>query len=260
MLIRNYIKYLFIITALIACNQNVAAQSKRFLAKLDTNFQPDTLYYHDYLWEDFYDYNIADIEFDITDYDQDLLNASVFFATNKYRSSKNKEPLKYSLELHKVAYNYAAFNHYKRFINNKKNNTKILKGLLSVCRTFHFTGSLVNANIAYPYAVDFNSKRKFYFDRKDEETVTQLFYGKRPKSKYYNKKKEPVLLDTYQSFAEKLVKEWHGRATKKKTKSKAYEYMACYIIVEPKTVRKRRIPRARAIQIFGGYRISWDEE
>lgn len=241
-------------------NQNAEAQSKRFLSKLDTSFQPDTLYYFDYDWKAFYDYEIADIEFDITDYDQDMLIAAVFFATNKYRSSKKKEPLKYSSELHRVAYNYSNINSYRRFINNKKNLSRVLRGLPKICKIFHFKGSLVNANIACPFAIDFNPKKKFYFDRHDEETIAQLFYGRKPKSKYSDKKKVTVPLETYQSFAEKLVKEWQGRKSKRKTKSKAYEYMACYVIVEPKTVRKRRIPRAKAIQIFGGYRINWENE
>ena len=73
------------------------AQSKKFISRLDTNYQPDTSYYYNFYWEDFYDSEIADVEFDITNYDTSLLNAAVFFATNKYRASKRKKILKYFL-------------------------------------------------------------------------------------------------------------------------------------------------------------------
>jgi hypothetical protein len=237
-----------------------SGQSKKFLSKLDTNYIPDTSWFQLYDHESFLSQTIGSKEVDVYDFDPGLLNACVFFTLNQYRLNKKRKAFVYSPELEKVAYNYVQIQSSYKFRYYQNERDKLFKGLETVTKIFGFPGTLVDANAAYPYALNYEGKKDFYYDRKDSVTKTKLYYGKKTKSKDKNTIRELIPNETYLSLAKKIVRKWSSRSDKKRSKSRAYTYMACYVDIDERTLNRRRIPQIKAVQIFGGYRIDITEE
>ena len=164
---RNSITYIVLPSILITLNVLALGQSKNFLTNIDTFLTPDLKYFKLYDAESFFDEGLADEQMDPTNINNDLLNATVFFMTNRIRIKKKREPLKFSEELYAIAYNYLKLKSARKFENNKNNKDKYLNELPNVADIFNFKGNLTSLNIENINAVKYKKNKVFYYDKND---------------------------------------------------------------------------------------------
>jgi len=157
----------------------VSGQSKVFKSRIDTSFEAKNKYIEAYDYESFFNSGIAEDEFDVTHYDQELLNAAIFFTINEIRAKKSRQLYTYSKDLEEVAYNYVQIKTRRRLEGNKTNIERIEKDFPEVSEMFDFSGKLVSFNIATINAIDYKPNKEFYYDKKDSYTTIKLFYGEK---------------------------------------------------------------------------------
>lgn len=237
-------------TIICLCIVSISAfsQSKSFISKIDTTFDAFNKYISEYSTDDYYSSGIGDQEFNVFEYDTQLLNAAIFFALNRERASGNKDLFKYDPNLSTAAFNYVLLKSRKRLEDTKANNDKLAKDFPGAGSLFSFYGKLQNFNIGVINAIRYKKGKAFFYNKKDENTLLKLYYGDK---KDKNKEHPPLEFMNYNEFAVYLL----HLIDKKNLRSKAYEYVGCYAMIDPATLNRRRIPQARVMIIYGGFRL-----
>ena len=236
------IKIIFILLLVSIPILQTNAQPKYLLEKFDFQYSPPVKYFIDEvdlksnLNKTFNPYAV----------DTALVNTAVLWEINQLRKEKELLELQFSFPLYKTAFNYLKINSIRRFENKKKNKKKLSKSLTEICRLFGFKGRLINLNIDIAYAINYNGKEKFYYDANDTTTKSRLFYGDKK-----NKRVIPNL--TYQQVAKRIAKKFWNKLSK----SKIYDYAACFCQIERTTLFRKKIPQLKCLMLLGGYRLKF---
>ncbi len=231
------------------------AQSKHFISKIDTTYNTENKYLKEYNSESFFASGISDETMDVANIDHELLNATIFFTLNKFRARKKREMYKYSFELENIAFNYVLIKSKKRIEDNRNNWQRIYKDFPGIGNLFDFKGKLITFNIACIDAIDYKKGKKFYYDRKDKSTDLKLYYGERHLRGEVSKEKIPIRSYSYMEFADELISNFRIGHGSRNAKSKAYEYVGCYVDVDERTLHRRKIPKIKAMIVYGGFRL-----
>ncbi len=234
-------------------------QTNKFLANLDTNLLQQNTFISSYdNSESFFSTGVAEQELIPFDVDEELLNATVFFMINERRRKSHRSDLEFSSELELTAYNFVKQFSVFKFKKLKNNNAKVSKILPYVFKKLGIKNGLSKGLVSMPQLVDYQFGKRFYYDKSDDETDLQLFYGKRITQKEIEngELKIPVPTYTYRGFAEKIVDDFFSGFSGRYAKSKSYTMAACYIQVDENSLHKNKIPRAKAIFILGGKRTA----
>ena len=234
--------------------------SQKTTISIDTTLNIDTSYYSQYDHVSFFNTKKSDQILDLTNPDYNLLNATVFFTLNRIRVSKRRVPYKFSSSLYRVAFYYNSMYNSTKLENVEKNQKRIRKKFNPLCKAYGFNGALTEFSIASITSINERNFRKLYYDKKDSTTPLKLFMGEKPKASDTVTIKTPVKLYTYQEFAEVLLKSWKINKDSYNKKSRAYTVGGCCITIDNRTLYKRKFPKAKAIFVFGGYRIKRDPE
>ncbi|PJA07349.1 MAG: hypothetical protein COX70_07050 [Flavobacteriales bacterium CG_4_10_14_0_2_um_filter_32_8] len=232
-------------------------QTNKFLENLDTNLLQRNTFISSYNNSgSFFSSGLADQELIPFEINEELLNATVFFMINEKRKHSHRSELEFSSELELTAYNFIKqFNVFK-FKRLKNNNAKVSKILPAAFKKLNIKNGLSKGLVAMPQLVDYQFGKRYYYDKSDEATDLQLFYGKKisPKDIENGELKIAIPTYTYFSFAEKLVNDFFSGFTGRYAKSKSYTLAACYLEIDKNSLYKNKIPRAKAIFILSGKR------
>lgn len=231
-------------------------QSKRYRAFIDSFEVSVNKYFQDYTATEFLNSDLADKELDLLNVDDDLLNAVVFFTINKYRKKKRRKEFKYSKELDKCAKGYVSYYRFSSFRQTAGNKKKSKKAAKYGADKFGFKGAYIRVLYSQKAMLDKEKLKHFYHDvkasREDGDDVG-MYYGNRP-SRGDTTEQTPIEPYTYRSFADDLVSQWFKGANSRLSKSKALTYASCYVLLDSRTMFKSKMPSAKAILIFGGFR------
>lgn len=234
----------------------VNGQSKRYKAFIDSFEVSANSYFQDYSATEFLNSGLADEELDLLDVDNELLNAVVFFTINKYRKKKRRKEFKHSKELDKCATGYVSYYRFSSFRQTKGNQKKSKKAAKYGADKFGFKGAYIRVIYSQKAMLDKDKLKHFYHDvkasREDGDDIG-MYYGNRP-SRGDTSVQTPIEPYTYRSFADDLVKQWFKGRNSRLSKSKALTYASCYVLLDSKTMFKSKVPSAKVILIFGGFR------
>ncbi|MBL4592592.1 MAG: hypothetical protein JKX68_02120 [Flavobacteriales bacterium] len=245
--------------ALLFLSGTTFSQVNRFLANVDTNLLTQNTYIAQYGdFGSFFGSGLSEEELIPYDIDQELLNATVFFMLNKVRKQKHRKALAFSPKLELSAYNFVKQYSVFKFRKLKNNNARISKVLPFLFKKLSVKQGISKGLVVLPQLVDYKFGKRFYYDKNDNETDLQMFYGRKRDS---DKEEEgllkiPIPTFTYKSFAEKLIKNLVSGYSGRFARSKSYTMSACYVEVDEKSLYRRKIPRARVIIILSGKRTA----
>ncbi|MGD1845751.1 MAG: hypothetical protein ACFB10_10205 [Salibacteraceae bacterium] len=230
---------------------SLCAQSKRFLAGVDSAVVVANPYLDYASAQAFFASGLANELIDPDHPDDELLEATLYYAYNAFRKKSRLEPLEWHQSLQQqtqVGIEVFGFRKYEaglhpsveRYVHRASASTSF-KGRLLVPIT-------LRANL-----VVLPHRNRWHFDRKRAESPYQLYLG----VKQEEEEEEPALPlegHTYRSFAEAAIQQWCKGRNRKYLLSKAYTYTGISVRIEPQTLRRSRPPSAKAMLLLGGYR------
>jgi len=201
-------------------------------------------------------------ELDVFNPDYDGLNSGIIEKINNRRLAQQQQALEHSLSLQKTALYLTRDLRLTRF-ERMQNNRKVLERT-AYLKSWKYGNSytLMTVVIATHYAVNFRGGR-FYYDRKDTETRSHLFYGDKPSKKEKEApgyKADPVEDFSVNELADRIAGKFLRDKRAMKCLNAGYTVMGCSCTLEKNTVGRRRVPVIKATFILGGKRLGLLEE
>lgn len=245
------LKYFFLF--ILVTPLSIFAQSTKLLQNIDTTYVPNNKIIEANTSDSFFNSGLGDEKIDYNNLNQNLFNASIFFAFNKKRKEKKKKELAYSSTLDYLAYNCIQFYSKSKFKPSTRNKALYEKNLYLAGRNLKINYHLFSANIAIESIMSLEKKRNYHKDKLDSTTTYKLYY-RNPKE-LKGEAEDIVEALTYNEFASLIVKKWFSKKNKKNSNSKSYMITACYVKIVDKSMYKNRAPYAKVIQILGASRL-----
>jgi len=122
-----------------------------------------------------------------------------------------------------------------------------------------YPNNLLMVIVTMNHAVNYDGG-KFYFDKKDTETTSHLYYGDKPSKKEMEKpgfRLVPVKDFTYDQLAEMISHKFLIDKRSFKCLNAGYDLVGCSCIIEQRTLNHHKIPMIKAVFILGGKRINF---
>lgn len=229
------------------------AQSTRLLNNLDSSYVAKNAIIASFTDSTFYESKKGEKRIDLQKIDQELLNATLYFAINRARKKRNRKELVYVSDLEFAAFNCTQYYNKSKFKNPKRGRAKFEKVLYLLSLKSAREEHLISTNVAYISLLDI-TKRKKIKKRKNGKGYYEWFY--------LNAQKEVVLIPllSYNNLAARVVEIISKGSNKKFFYSDSFETMACYIQLDKNTVVSSKGPKVKVIQIVGGKRLRVEEK
>lgn len=203
----------------------------------------------------FFNGGMASTKLDVYNVNQELLDATLFFAINRWRYKHHRSILTHSSSLDKITHTFVSELRGRRFSDNTNRRYRINKYVNRCWKFIGFNGGMNAVNIEYVQSVNYLRGRKFYYNKKAGNSLN-LFYGKRPTGKDTLKSiPSPIQAYTYESFVNYLLSRMLLGKTGKNLRAKAYSSFSCRVMIDCTTLNRTKIPYAKAMVVFGGYRL-----
>lgn len=200
--------------------------------------------YAQYNYQTFLSSGLADVPIDKYDPDYGLLNAAVFYHTNKYRVGRGKQALIFSPELRDAAVYHSNRMVVQGFYDHTNKRISSMKNVLERARYFGFNNNYVGENIDKEFLMDYRSGSNY---------TSQMDNGQ---MQYYTIKGDalaPMPVLTYNQLAENLLTEWiNSTGHRKNMLMSEYKYLGTGVLPDTPNFEKQRIPEVLATQVFGG--------
>ncbi|MDW7690769.1 CAP domain-containing protein [Flammeovirgaceae bacterium SG7u.111] len=194
--------------------------------------------YSQYDFNSFVELAIAQREMDFKNIDYPLLNAAVFYETNRMRKKKRLPVFQHSAKLEEAAFGHSTDMVERNFYghNSKVRGKKTVKDRLALVG---LTNLGLAENVAQTFALQMSEKNSYYLPSQNGGYFSLSYRG------------EPVPAHTYLSFAKSLVKEWmDSPGHRANILDKSFTHLGCGIRYNtPK--KQDDFPMFMATQNFG---------
>lgn len=250
------------ILALLSFSLVGIGQSKKFKKSLDTISVSPNEYLENYSYTDFFELSELQDEIDFTNVNQELLDACLFFSVNKLRKKYHRPILENNMDLYKLSAAYTHSNGSSSFESDKKDFQKASKAVNYFARTKSYHSGQLKTVVNTQKLMDLKGVFNYYYDKssvKNEESDWGLVKGDSKNRLDSTKTKEYIEPLTYLDFCDQLSKQF-GMKFKKDLRNKAYSEAACSVLIDSKSVFKKRIPSAKIIFVFTGKRTELIEQ
>lgn len=197
-----------------------------------------------------YDHNsflasgIADVVVDYHNPDYGLMNAAVFYHTNKYRVSKGRQALAFSASLRDAAVYHSLRMMEQNFYDHTNRRISSMRSVVERAQYFGYPNAFVGENLDKEFFLDYKSGSS-YNPRMENGHM-----------QYYTVKGDaltPLPVLTYNQLAENLLTEWINSSGHRKNMLMAdYKYLGLGLIPDFPNLDKQQIPEVFATQVFGG--------
>ena len=230
-----------------ACSEKELAQGDplaevREITTKKTLFTDDM--YAQYDHESFLASGMANVVVDYHDPDYGLMNAAVFYHTNKYRISKGKQALAFSAALRDAAVYHSLRMVEQGFYDHTNRRIGSMRTVVERAQYFGYPNGFVGENIDKEFFIDYRSGTN-YSPRMENGHM-----------QYYAIKGDalvPLPILTYDQLAENLLTEWINSAGHRKNMLMSeYKYLGLGLIPDFQNLDKQQIPEVLATQVFGG--------
>ena len=218
---------------------------KQVVAVLTCNTAfPDAMY-ETMDWKAFINSELAKRVIDYQFIDYNLLNAAVFYYTNKFRDTRHMPSLLFSHELRDAAVFHCLEMVNRKFYAHVDPHMPTMQNPLKRAQYFKFPSETVGENIAQQFLIDYPDDNGFRAEGEGNHLSYFFTDGK--------KKDTPIRSYSYGAFAEQIVRQWiQSPQHQKNMLSKDYSFMGCGIYADKHTITKTSIPAAYGTQDFGG--------
>lgn len=213
--------------------------------------------FHDSLYnvhtaETFFQLDIVKQQIDLTNIDNGLLNAAVFYATNEVRVKKRRKEFLFHPVIRDAAFSHSIQMAYNKFYSHINGKVKAFRKVndrvkFFADRTDGFSGfrSLLGAeNIAITPFQNIRNNEKFQYIKSGDEHIPY-------KVNAMGKPLEPLEMHTYESFAKALVSAWmNSKGHRQNILNSRYVYLGTGVMPDPLTIRDKTMPMAKSAQCF----------
>ena len=196
-------------------------------------------------WKAFIASDLVNRVIDYQFIDYNLLNASVFYYTNKFREARHLEPLAFYPQLRDAAefHSIEMVNH--KFYDHINPKLPSMRDPSKRVLYFEFSSETVGENIAQQFLLDYKDGEGFNTTGQGDQLQYFFTDGK--------KKGKMVPPFTYGGFAEQIVKQWIASPPHRENMlGKQYSFMGCGVFASHFSMNKNGIPFAYGTQEFGG--------
>lgn len=185
-----------------------------------------------------------------------LLNSLVREEINILRAQKKVPPMDTNTVLQSLCKQYQSNFENRRFNKPSLIEKKILRSVYSDSKKRGFTGGIITPIAGEYYALDYDGKSEFFYDKEDEQTALKLFYGPKKKSERTSKNTKAIPYHTYQSFAKALVANLVSN-NKKELYKESYRWSEVHLQWHYKSLHKNhQIPVIKAVILLAGYQTA----
>jgi uncharacterized protein YkwD len=196
--------------------------------------------YSQYTYESFNKLPVANEEIDLENIDYDLLNAAIFYATNKQRKVFNKPQFQFYPLLRDAAVTQSAQMVKYNFFDHVNPKNAKLKNLKDRLEYVGGSGKYLAAgeNISEYFLMDYQPKEYFRVEKVNNKNV------------YYNiKTNKQIKPHSYRTFGEAIVADWMtSPGHRANILDDRYTHLGCGSLYSTKA---NEFPKAKATQVFG---------
>lgn len=187
---------------------------------------------------------LGDAVIDYRNPDYGLLNAAVFYHTNKYRLSKDRQALIFSPELRDAAVYHSLRMVEQGFYDHTNRRVSSMRTVVDRAQYFGFYNSFVGENIDREFVLDYRSGANY---------SPQMENGQMQYYTITGDALAPMPVLTYNQLAENLLTEWiNSSGHRKNMLMSEYSYLGTGVIPDHLNFDKQQIPEVLATQVFGG--------
>jgi uncharacterized protein YkwD len=182
----------------------------------------------------------ANQRIDLDNIDYDLLNAAIFYATNKQRTAHNRAPFTF-LPLLRDAANLQTEQMVKHnFFSHQNPRNAQLRTLRDRITRAGDEGNIMSAgeNISEYFLLDYRPDQQFTIRQEGGQT------------KFYNfRTRQEIEAHTYRSFGEAIVADWmDSPGHRANILNEKFTHLGCGTL---RSTRPGEFPKAKATQVFG---------
>lgn len=196
--------------------------------------------YSQYTYETFATLPPANQEIDLNNIDYELLNASVFYASNKQRALHKKKPFAFYPLLRDAAVTQSTqMVKFDFFDHQNPANTK-LKTLKDRLESVGGVGKYTAAgeNISEYFLMDYQAREPFRIERVNNKQIY-----------LHSKTGRPIKPHTYRSFGEAIVADWMtSPGHRANILEDKFTHLGCGSLMSTKP---NQFPKVKATQVFG---------
>lgn len=208
---------------------------------------PDSLY-GQYTWDQFVTSDLADVTIDLDSPDYNLLNAAVFYYTNKFRTERNRTAFQFDPALRDAAVYHSISMIEYNFYDHKNRKVKGMGDVLERSEFFGFNGYTVGENIDREFLYKYNHKQVYTIIKEGDDVQYVTIDG--------NNLGQAIPILTYNEFAERLVQEWINSSSHRTNMlNKDYTHLGIGVLPDHTMFGGNNIPEAVATQVFGGLTV-----
>lgn len=242
LMLRTSLLSVILLLVLPACKtQNAGSPDEVLDQYLSTNTAFTDAMYGNYTVNSFFASGMANTTIDIYNPDYGLLNAAVFYETNKYRQSKGKSFLKFSSALRNAAF-YHAYAMAEMNFYSHKSKVKGMKDVADRVAYFNYPTAFVGENIDFEFLYNYTGGTSYSYEQVDGKMVYLL----------NGREGAQIPVYTYAEFAQAIVKEWiNSAAHRANMLSNDYAELGCGVFPDRDEFGGLQIPEAAGVQVFG---------
>lgn len=231
-------------------------QDIRLLSNLDSSFSTGNEYIKSLNDSIYFRSGLGDQVIDVTDIDQELLNAALHFTINRYRQSVRRTELVYSEHLEFLAYNCTNYYHSSKFKSSRASRARFERVLYQASIKMGLRLNLISASVAYVDVLNFTPGKRIYSSR--NSAYPGFYY--RSASGIDPATDDKVSVRTYNQLATEVLKEFTKGNNRSFLLSDSFEESACYLLIDQNSIRRKSPPKIKVIQVEAGKRLTISDD
>lgn len=229
------------------------SQSMALLDNFDEEYLPYNSYISQYEQSVFFSSSLGGAKISLDNFDQELLNASIYFTLNKERNNKNKTSVVYAEALDVLAYSAVNFYASSVFKKGARGQERLERVFYIASREIEIDHHYLTAAVAYVPMLNVERNKKIHYVEEDHRSSFRLYY--RNKDHKDKKPEEIVESYSYNELASVIVYELQKGVMRSILYSRSISTGACYAKIDPNTLSRSKGPFLKVMFVIGGKRL-----
>lgn len=189
-----------------------------------------------YDYQTFFELPVVNEPIDLNKINYSLLNAAIFYGTNRVRINNNLPPGEHSSKLEKAASDHS-FSMVKKDFFSHTGKVKGKKKLRDRTNSVGIEGGTIAENIAISFVIDYESGKPVYKPSQNGGFFSYKYRG------------EPILIHTYKQLAERVLEQWMNSPGHRANILLGLKYIGCGAALIP-LKNQDQFPKLKITQNF----------
>lgn len=228
-----------------------ADAQKRMLSSLDSMLVQQNRFISEMTLEEFIASELANSLIDLRNFDEELLEAAIFFNVNTWRIDKRKVPFRIHSKLDRVAAKYVTYYKKYRFKNQANSYLRLIRTMRNVPKYYPLDFSYLDGFVGLMPLIDYE-KGPVYYNIEFQTSPVNFYAGNYQRNDDF--KEEPLEQITYQELADRYFNKVLRSRSSALIRSKAYELFTVKVAEVQRNSNKKALPKVKITCLMGAYR------